>query len=94
MRYLPLNDADRATMLERIGVANIDDLFCDVPAAARLDGPVDLPTHQSEMQVERDMQAMAGQNMTAGAVPFFCGAGAYRHHVPATVDHIIQRRNF
>ena len=31
MRYLPLNDADRATMLERIGVENIDALFCDVP---------------------------------------------------------------
>ena len=46
------------------------------------------------MQVERDMQAMAGQNMTAGSAPFFCGAGAYRHHVPATVDHIIQRSEF
>ena len=32
--------------------------------------------------------------MTAGSVPFFCGAGAYRHHVPATVDHIIQRSEF
>ena len=74
MRYLPLNDADRATMLERIGVENIDALFCDVPAEARLDGPVDLPIHKSEMQVERDMQAMAGQNMTAGSAPFFCGA--------------------
>ncbi|MEC7233611.1 MAG: aminomethyl-transferring glycine dehydrogenase subunit GcvPA, partial [Pseudomonadota bacterium] len=94
MRYLPLNDADRATMLERIGVENIDALFCDVPAEARLDGPVDLPIHKSEMQVERDMQAMAGQNMTAGSAPFFCGAGAYRHHVPATVDHIIQRSEF
>ena len=53
MRYLPLNDADRATMLERIGVENIDALFCDVPAEARLDRPVDLPIHKSEMQVER-----------------------------------------
>ena len=32
MRYLPLNAADRATMLERIGVESIDALFCDVPA--------------------------------------------------------------
>ena len=32
--------------------------------------------------------------MTASAVPFFCGAGAYKHHVPATVDHIIQRSEF
>ena len=27
-------------------------------------------------------------------MPFFCGAGAYRHHVPATVDHLIQRSEF
>jgi glycine dehydrogenase subunit 1 len=27
-------------------------------------------------------------------VPFFVGAGAYKHHVPATVDHLIQRSEF
>jgi glycine dehydrogenase subunit 1 len=27
-------------------------------------------------------------------VPFFVGAGAYRHHVPAAVDHLIQRGEF
>ena len=31
---------------------------------------------------------------SAGSAPFFCGAGAYRHHVPATVDHLIQRSEF
>ena len=29
-----------------------------------------------------------------GSVPFFLGAGAYRHHVPASVDHLIQRGEF
>ena len=27
-------------------------------------------------------------------MPFFIGAGAYRHHVPATVDYMIQRGEF
>jgi glycine dehydrogenase subunit 1 len=27
-------------------------------------------------------------------VPFFVGAGAYKHHVPASVDHLIQRSEF
>ena len=94
MRYLPLTDGDRQAMLGRIGAASIDDLFVDVPEAARRDGLVDLPRHQGEMQVERQLSAMAGKNITAGSVPFFCGAGAYKHHVPATVDHIIQRSEF
>ena len=32
--------------------------------------------------------------MVAGDVPFFLGCGAYRHHIPASVDHIIQRGEF
>jgi glycine dehydrogenase subunit 1 len=94
MRYLPLSDTDRADMLARIGVPSIDDLFADVPAAARLPGLVDLPTSKTELEVERHLGRLAGRNVPAGSVPFFVGAGAYRHHVPATVDHLIQRSEF
>ncbi len=95
MRYLPLTDTDRADMLAKIGANSIDDLFVDVPEVAQLDGPIrDLPIHASEMAVERHMKALAAKNLAAGDAPFFLGAGAYRHHVPASVDHIIQRGEF
>ncbi len=95
MRYLPLSDSDRGEMLATIGAKSIDDLFVDVPEEARLDGLVEgLPLHASELSVERQLGAMAAKNMVAGNVPFFLGCGAYRHHVPATVDHIIQRGEF
>ncbi|WP_299194205.1 aminomethyl-transferring glycine dehydrogenase subunit GcvPA [uncultured Erythrobacter sp.] len=95
MRYLPLTDTDRSEMLERVGASSIDDLFVDVPAFAQLDGPIrELPMHASEMAVERHMRARAAKNLAAGDAPFFLGAGAYRHHVPASVDHIIQRGEF
>lgn len=95
MRYLPLTDADRSEMLNVIGVSSIDDLFVDVPAEARLTAKIaDLPDHASELSVERHMGKLARQNMVAGDVPFFLGAGAYRHHVPASVDHLIQRGEF
>ena len=94
MRYLPLSPSDRSAMLGVIGAATIDDLFVDVPHAARRDQPVDLPFHQGELEVERSLSALAARNRTAGQGPFFCGAGAYRHQVPATVDHIIQRSEF
>jgi len=95
MRYLPLTDTDRSEMLARIGAESIDDLFVDVPAVAQLDGPIrDLPMHASEMAVERHMKARAAKNLAAGDAPFFLGAGAYRHHVPASVDTVIQRGEF
>lgn len=95
MRYLPLTPADRAEMLGVIGVGSIDDLFSDVPPEARLPGLIPgLPGHASEMAVERHMTALAAKNLSAGAAPFFLGAGAYRHHIPASVDHLIQRGEF
>ena len=94
MRYLPLTDDDRALMLARIGVTKIDDLFADIPAGALASGPKDLPLHRSEMEVERILKRMAGRNLTASTAPFFIGCGAYKHHVPASVDHLIQRSEF
>ncbi|MDB5695122.1 MAG: aminomethyl-transferring glycine dehydrogenase subunit GcvPA [Sphingomonas bacterium] len=95
MRYLPLTSHDREDMLATIGVHSIDELFADVPEAARLKGPIHgLPLHASELSVERHMTALARQNTVAGEVPFFLGCGAYRHHVPASVDHLIQRGEF
>jgi glycine dehydrogenase subunit 1 len=65
-----------------------------VPKAKRLDRLIDLPKAKGELEVERVLGRMAGKNVSAGSVPFFVGAGAYKHHVPATVDHLIQRSEF
>jgi glycine dehydrogenase subunit 1 len=95
MRYLPLTQTDRAQMLAKIGARDIDALFRDVPKSAVV--PVsgfDLPDHQGELEVERALTKLAANNVAAGAGPSFCGAGAYRHHVPAAVDHLIQRSEF
>ena len=95
MRYLPLTDADRGEMLAKVGASSIDDLFVDVPEEARLSGPIEgLPSHASEMAVEKHMRRLSKKNLAAADAPFFLGAGAYRHHVPASVDHIIQRGEF
>ncbi|MEO1569181.1 MAG: glycine dehydrogenase, partial [Pseudomonadota bacterium] len=95
MRYLPLTEADRAEMLATIGADNVDAFFADVPDAARLPGKIDgLPDHQSELAVERHLSALAIRNRTANEGRFFVGCGAYKHHIPASVDHIIQRSEF
>jgi glycine dehydrogenase subunit 1 len=94
MRYLGLGDADRRAMLASIGVESIDALYRDVPAVAALKAPLDLPNHRGEMEVERAIGALAARNLPAVDAPCFLGAGAYRHHIPAAVDHLIQRGEF
>ncbi|HZT20410.1 MAG TPA: glycine dehydrogenase, partial [Dongiaceae bacterium] len=94
MRYLPLTEADRRAMLSRIGAPSIESLYRDVPESARLAGPVDLPSHLGEIEVEREIAGMAARNLGTSTVPSFLGAGAYRHHIPAAVDHLIQRGEF
>src|SRR5215510_7629728 len=94
MRYLPLTPEDRSEMLARIGIAEIDALFADVPAGKRLKSLPDLPLTKSEIEVERHLSRLAAMNTPASSVPFFVGCGAYKHHIPASVDHLIQRSEF
>jgi glycine dehydrogenase subunit 1 len=91
MRYLPHSAAERAEMLDVIGVPSEDALFSAVPRHAFKTAPLNLPAHSPEFAVDAHMGALAGRNHIAGDGPFFVGAGAYRHHVPASVDHLIQR---
>ena len=90
MRYLPLTNNDRVAMLKTIGVQSSDDFYAGLPLAADFD----LPEHQGEMAVERFMASLAAQNRAANDGPFFLGAGTYYHHIPASVDYIIQRSEF
>ncbi len=95
MRYLPLTRDDRAAMLAKIGARDVDALFRDVPKSAVVPlSAFDLPDTQGELEVDRALSRLAAKNVAAGAGPFFCGAGAYKHHVPAAVDHLIQRSEF
>ncbi|MBN9080787.1 MAG: glycine dehydrogenase (aminomethyl-transferring) [Rhizobiales bacterium 62-17] len=94
MRFLPLTQDNRAEMLLRIGAASIDDLYGDVPRDKLLAKAPDLPRHASEIEVERTLGRMAERNIDAGSAPFFVGCGAYKHHIPASVDHLIQRSEF
>lgn len=94
MRYLPQTQKSRAEMLAAIGVASVDDLYRDVPKSAFIQGYARIDNHKGELEVERILGAYANENQPAGEGPFFLGAGCYNHHVPASVDYIIQRSEF
>ncbi len=95
MRYLALTEKDRKEMLESIGVSTIDQLYDAVPAEFLLKKPIsELPNHQGEIEVESFIKSLSNKNRSASEGPFFLGAGCYKHHIPASVDHIIQRSEY
>ncbi|MBM3577617.1 MAG: aminomethyl-transferring glycine dehydrogenase subunit GcvPA [Alphaproteobacteria bacterium] len=94
MRYHPLSEADRSAMLATIGVPSVEALYADAPAETLLKASLDLPKGKSELDVERFFAKLAERNVPASRAPFFVGAGAYKHHIPASVDHLIQRSEF
>lgn len=95
MRYLALTEKDRKEMLAAIGATSVDQLYDSVPSEFLLKEPIaNLPNHRGELEVENILNSYANKNRAASAGPFFLGAGCYKHHIPASVDHLIQRSEF
>ena len=92
--YTSATDADRREMLEEIGVGSVEELFADVPAALRLDRPLNLDPPRAEQEVYAELQALAARNVSAEDEITFLGAGMYDHYVPALIDSIIMRSEF
>src|SRR6188508_2759498 len=93
-RYTSATDADRAAMLERIGVQSIDDLFETIPEGVRLGRALDLPPGRPEQEVFAHLRELASRNVSADDELSFLGAGMYDHYVPALIDSILQRSEF
>jgi glycine dehydrogenase subunit 1 len=90
--FLSLTADDREAMLAAIGVASIDELFRDIPAAVRFDRPLDVPPALSEAALTRHLEELAAKNILDEVS--FLGAGIYDHYVPAVVDAVLQRGEF
>ena len=78
-------------MLATIGVASVDDLFADIPAAVRATR-FELPAPLAEQEVRAELSRLAGQNRIPRVS--FLGAGVYRHLVPSVVSEVIGRAEF
>ena len=97
MPYFSLTEADRARMLQTIGVASVDDLFADIPAdlrdqAAQAFG--DMENGLSELATSRLMNSLAHKNRDVPSASCFLGAGNYDHFVPAVVPALAGRGEF
>jgi glycine dehydrogenase subunit 1 len=82
-------------MLERVGVASEDELFASLPESVRLSAPPDVAGPLGDQDLRRYFGDLQAANLAPGRdVASFLGAGAYRHEVPAAVDHLLHRSEF
>lgn len=89
--FLSHNDEIRKQMLESISVSSIEELFDKIPKEARVSS-LQLVEPLSEMQVQKEVKAIAKKNNTD--VISFLGAGVYNHFVPAAISQVAQRWEF
>ncbi len=92
MRYLPKSDSERQEMLAACGLRSADELFDQVPAAARIDHALNIAPGLSEYEIADTFRALAAKNATGYAS--FLGAGVYHHYRPVVVDTIVSRGEF
>jgi glycine cleavage system P protein (glycine dehydrogenase) subunit 1 len=82
-------------MLAAIGVGSLQELFDrQIPAAVRLERPLDLPAGMPEHEVYAHLRTLADRNTSAEDELTFLGAGMYDHYVPAVVDMLMERSEF
>jgi glycine dehydrogenase subunit 1 len=93
MSYVPHTERERSEMLAAIGLARMEDLFADVPAQVRFPA-LNLPPPASELDIAREMKALAARNFPPDPASSFLGAGTYHHFRPATVDYVLSRGEF
>jgi glycine cleavage system P protein (glycine dehydrogenase) subunit 1 len=92
--YTAITDADREAMLAAIGLDDVEDLFAGIPAALRLDRPLDLPAGEPEQEVYAHLRTLAARNVSAEDELTFLGGGMYDHYVPALIDMLMSRSEF
>jgi glycine dehydrogenase subunit 1 len=94
MRYISNTAPEQRAMLDTIGAASIEELLARVPAKARLGRALDLPAAAAEMDLVKEMRALAATNADADSYTCFLGGGSYDHFVPGVINHMILRGEF
>lgn len=92
MKNFLVHDEDtRAEMLDSIGLKRIEDLFKQIPQAARLNG-LQFSNPISEMECQKRIKTLAKKNKTDYIS--FAGGGIYNKFIPAAISQVAGRFEF
>jgi len=93
--YIPNTLEEQRAMLKEIGVDAAEDLFACIPESVRLKKRLLLAGEgMAEGELLKHMRGLSLKNRNLDECICFLGAGAYDHHIPAIVEHIVSRQEF
>ncbi|MCC6642794.1 MAG: aminomethyl-transferring glycine dehydrogenase subunit GcvPA [Deltaproteobacteria bacterium] len=85
----------KQAMLDALGIADVDELYEQIPEDHRLKDQLGLPEAlTSEVDLRRHLLQALAKNETCEENLSFLGAGCWQHHVPAICDEIAARSEF
>ena len=91
MSYIPHTKEQIKSMLDTIGVKQIDDLFKEISPELRAQS-FDIPEGKSEFEVLEYFKKLSSKN--AVNLVNFLGAGFYDHYIPSALDALSSRAEF
>ena len=91
MDYVPHDKKTIDTMLAKIGVSNMEELYQDIPKSLLLE-KLNLPDGLSEADLLKNITALSEKSHLYKTA--FIGAGSYYHYIPSLVDYVISRSEF
>jgi len=94
MLYFPHTDEEIASMLQVVGVENLDNLFSTVPEDCRFRGDLELPEALSEWELNDHMASLSDNMAVSPEYKVFVGAGSYEHFIPASASYLLSRSEF
>jgi len=94
MLYLPHTSDEISSMLQVVGVDDLDDLFSTVTADCRLKNDLKLPEALTEWELNSHMEALSKSMAISPEYNIFLGAGSYEHYIPASASYLLSRSEF
>ena len=94
MNYISITQDQRAKMMQRVGVSQVDELYLTIPESAKLNRDLDIAGGYSEIEIAAKLAELSNENIAAHEFVSFAGAGCYDHYSPAFIDYLLRRPEF
>ena len=90
-KYFPHTEEDLKTMLAKVGVKSLNELYAQIPESIRFKDDYQISLGASEMEVRQAFELLGSKNKQ---LTCFAGMGVYDHYTPSVIPNLLSRSEF